>query len=126
MPGQKGRYPRHLAHPRRPIAVFDQTLEIVYVEKKAMVTLRRKRSPTRGEELYQVWPDDHPAYLQEPPWLPSNEFCFAVRIAIFAAFVLMGGEDKFEFSQKEWDEYFENAKRRALSDPEDYADWGSY
>lgn len=89
------------------------------------VTLRRKRSLT-GTDLYQVWPDDHPAYLPEPPWRPSDEFCGAIRGAMATAFLLLGGEDEVEFTQEEWDRYFETAMESAASDPKNYSDWGSY
>lgn len=90
------------------------------------VTLRRKRSLTGGTELYQVWPDDHPTYLREPPWRPSGEFCLAIRGAIFTAVLLMGREDEVVFTPEEWDGYFKTAKERTASNPENYSDWGSY
>lgn len=89
------------------------------------VTLRRKRSLT-GRELYQVWPDDHPAYLPEPPWRPSDEFCRPIQGAMVMAFLLQGGENEVEFTQEEWDGYFETAKELAASDAKNYSDWGSY
>lgn len=88
------------------------------------VTLRRKTSPT-GALLFQVWPDDHPTYLPEPPWLPSHMFCHAIKGALLMALIL-GGEDEVEFTQDEWDGYFDAAKGSAVSDPESYSDWGSY
>ena len=89
------------------------------------VTLRRKRTLT-GTELYQVWPDDHPAYLPEPPWRRSDEFCRAIRGAMVMAFLLLGGEGEVEFTQEEWDGFFKATKESAASDPTTYADWGSY
>lgn len=90
-----------------------------------MVTVRRKRSQT-GADLYQVWPDDHPAYLPEPPWRPSDEFCRAIRGAIFTAFLLLGSEDEVQFTQEEWDGYFETAKELAAANLKNYPEWGSY
>jgi hypothetical protein len=31
-----------------------------------------------------------------------------------------------EFTQEEWDGYFETAKESTASDPQNYSDWGSY
>lgn len=84
------------------------------------VTLRRKLSLT-GAVLYQVWPDDHPAYLPDPPWLPSYVFCDAIKGALLIA-LLLGGEDEVVFTQDEWDGYFDAAQESALSDPENYLD----
>lgn len=88
------------------------------------ITLRRKRSLT-GTELYQVWPDDHPANLPDPPWRPSAEFCTAIRGAMFTAFVILGGENTMECSQEEWDGYFKAAKESAAFSPKNYSGWDS-
>lgn len=42
------------------------------------------------------------------------------------AFLLLDGGDEVEFTQEEWDGYFEAVKESAVSDPEDYSDWGFY
>lgn len=84
------------------------------------VTLRRKLSPT-GAMLYQVWPDDHPARLPEPPWLPSHFFCDAIKGALVRV-LLDCGEGEEEFTQDEWDGYFKAAQESAASDPENYSD----
>ena len=94
------------------------------MEKSVMVTLRRKQSMS-GNWLYQVWPDDHPATLQEPPWRPADEFCRAIRGAIVIAFLLGPYENETQFTQEEWSSYFETAKELATSDPKNYPDWGS-
>lgn len=78
--------------------------------------LRRKRSLT-GRELYQVWPDDHPAYLLEPTWRPFDEFCNAIQGAIVKAFLLLNGENEVEFTQEEWEENFRAATDLAAFDP---------
>lgn len=89
------------------------------------IRLRRKRSLT-GIELYQVWPDDHPTNLPDPPWRQSSEFCSAIRGALFTAFVLLSLGDEMECTQEEWNGYFKTAKECAASSPNDYSDWGSY
>ena len=88
------------------------------------VTLRRKQSLT-GAMLYQVWPDDHPANLLEPPWLPAHVFCDAIKGALLIA-LLLGDGDEVEFTQDEWDKCFDTAKGNAVSDPANYSDWGFY
>jgi len=52
-------------------------------------------------------------------------FCHAIKGALLMALIL-GGEDEVEFTQDEWDGYFDAAKGSAVSNPESYSDWGSY
>lgn len=85
------------------------------------VMLRRKRSQP-GIDLYQVWPDDHPAYLPEPPWRPASEFSRAIKGAIAMAFLLLQSGDEYQFSQEEWDEYMKVAMENAASDYENSLD----
>jgi hypothetical protein len=91
-----------------------------------MVTLRRKQCHS-GDWLYQVWPDDHSAYLPEPPWRPSGEFCHAIRGAMAAAFLLLNPyEDEVHFTQEEWTGFFCAAEELKTSSPDDYPHWGDY
>jgi hypothetical protein len=94
--------------------------------KSMLVTLRRKQGLSGGW-LYQVLPDAHPACLLEPPWRPANEFCLAIRGAIAAAFLLFKPyKNEIQFTQEEWNGYFEAAEELSTSDPKDYPGWGSY
>jgi hypothetical protein len=87
-----------------------------------MVVLRRKQSLTGGW-LYQVWPDDHPAYLPELPWRLADEFCRAIREAMAVAFLIDLYENETQFTQEEWHGFFEAERELASSDPQNYADW---
>lgn len=42
------------------------------------------------------------------------------------AFLLLGGEDEVQFTQEEWDAYFETAKGLAAADPKNYPEWSSH
>lgn len=36
------------------------------------------------------------------------------------AFLILGGDDEVEFTQEDWDGYFETAKKSTVSDPKSY------
>jgi hypothetical protein len=42
------------------------------------------------------------------------------------AFLLLGREDEVEFTQEEWNGYFEAAEESGESDLKNYSDWGSH
>jgi hypothetical protein len=91
-----------------------------------MITLRIKPSKA-GDLLCQVWPDDHPEFLQEPPWRPTDQFSPAIRGAISAARLELGSrEGKVCFTQAQWTGFFLAAEQLASRRPGEYEGWGEF